>query len=69
VGEPIEDLELGLRLRDRLAADYPDSRVRLVPYLFSAEEDKEIEAAIYKMVEDINRSNSRSGGSEQLRLF
>jgi hypothetical protein len=44
-GEPIENLELGLRLRERLAADYPQSRVRLVPYLFSAEEDQEIEAA------------------------
>jgi hypothetical protein len=44
-GEPIENLELGLRLRERLTADYPQSRVRLVPYLFSAEEDQEIEAA------------------------
>lgn len=69
MGEPIEDLELGMRLRDRLAADYPQSTVRLVPYLFSAEEDKEIEAAIYEMIDDINRSNRRSGGPEQLRLF
>jgi hypothetical protein len=49
----------------RLAADYPHSRVELVPYLFSAREDKEIEAAIYKMVEDINRN----AGPEQPRLF
>lgn len=58
-GDPREDMTEAHREIDRLRIAHPFDKWKLVPYTFTEEEDKEIEAAVYQMLDNLDNRQPR----------